>query len=114
MTVLLWRRTSVESAFDKLRRPRHRLAPARPVGPRRLRTLPIRKQQRPDIGRRLRRAEQIPCISEQPSSRRRSRCCSVSTPSAVVVIWRSAAMATTACTMLDEPSGSAMSVMKRA
>ena len=37
-----------------------------------------------------------PCISEQPSARSISRCCSVSTPSAVVIMLRAAAIFTTA------------------
>ena len=41
------------------RRARHRLAPARAARLYRVGPLPIRKQQRPDIRRRLRRAEQI-------------------------------------------------------
>src|SRR4029450_266426 len=42
-----------------LRRPRHRFAPARPARLCRVGSLPVCRQQRPDIGRRLRRAEQI-------------------------------------------------------
>src|SRR5215216_810501 len=46
-------------AWKNLRRPHYRLAPARPVRLYRVGALPIRKQQRPDLRRRLRRAEQV-------------------------------------------------------
>jgi len=42
-----------------------------------------------------------------------SSCCSVSTPSAVVVMLRAAAMFTTARTIGDDPPGSAISAMKQ-
>src|SRR5262249_52211882 len=54
-----------------------------------------------------------PCIWVQPSARRNSFCCGVSTPSATVVMLQEAAMFTTACTMTDEPSASVMSAMKQ-
>ena len=44
-------------------------------------------------------------MSVQPSLRSMSCCCWVSTPSAVVVMWRAAAMFTTACTMQADAVG---------
>ena len=53
-----------------------------------------------------------PCICVQPSARTVSSCCLVSTPSAVVTMLRSAAIATTALMMDDVPEPSATSLTK--
>src|SRR5947207_15084117 len=45
--------------FKQLRRPRNRLAPARTARLYRVGSLPVCRRHRPDIGRRLRRAEQV-------------------------------------------------------
>ena len=69
-------------------------------------------KQPPDFRNRPCRAEQIALHFRAAQTEEHSRCCSVSTPSAVVVMFRALAMLMTACTIGDEPWAPAMSLIK--
>ena len=72
----------------------------------------VREQQPTDLGGRNRRAEQKPLHLGAAEDVQQFRCCSVSTPSAVVVMLLAAAMFTTAWTIDEDAPSPAISLMK--